>query len=153
MGGGKTTLGKTLSNKYSCPVIDTDDIHTKLSKHYPDDKFPSSKRYPLFKQEVERLLKYNNKLIISGVGISRIFINELDLRELLLSKSFIFLGKSALISSWDAINRELKRKDQDKNIFQIISITKGNFGNFYEREIQLRNARISIKGSNVQEYR
>jgi DNA polymerase III delta prime subunit len=153
-GSGKTTLGKILSKKYNCLLIDTDDINTEISKKYPDDKFPSSIRLPIFKDKFLQLLNNNEKMIITGIGISRIFEKFPDYNYILLKQAFIFLGKSALKGAWDAAIRESNNPENSKLEFfsWLYKTTKWNFSWFYDREIKLRNKRCSITNSNIQEF-
>jgi hypothetical protein len=152
-GAGKTTLGKNLSKKYNCPFIDTDDINSEISKQYPDDKYPSSVRLPIFRDKFIDLLNSNKKLIIGGIGISRIIEKFPEYTDLILKQSFIFLGKSALKGAWDATMREHRRQNDSSPLefFKwLYKTTQWNFDWFYERESKLKEARCSIKGAKIE---
>ena len=152
-GAGKTTLGKQLAEKYNCPVIDLDDVIRKIEKKYPHDKFARSKQIYLMSQEVSKILNNKIKSIIGGLDIVNIYYDDPNINKLLLTLPFIFLGKSALKSSWDAAMRNYKLYNDEKDSFlsHIYYSVNININDYYKNIQQLKKARCSIKGSIIKQ--
>lgn len=151
-GAGKTTLGKSLAEKYNCKVIDTDDIYHELLDKYPNNL---NKVYYLADQQLLKLLKDKSKYIISGVGIAAAYKHEPEITNLILKLPFIFLGKSMLRSSWDAGRREYREKEKTDDFTLLNSIfyaTLYNFRTFYKSETRIKLARIAIENSIVKDF-
>lgn len=149
-GAGKTTTANLLAKKYNIRAIDTDDIRKALSDKYPDDKFSSEYRTKFFKEEFKELLLSDEKLIIAGLTISKVYRDDLTFRNLILNNAFIFMGKSALKSAIDGYNRNRKKEN---NPYSFYDSVKDNFTYFYDRELKMKKDRLSIPGSNISEFK
>lgn len=128
-GSGKTITGKHLSKKYNVPLYDTDIMDGS---------------------EFIKLLSNNNKLIISGLKISRKYREDENIKPVIIKQSFIFLGKSALKASFDGWNRNRKKEN---NRFSLYDSIKDNFTKFYEREMTLKTDRCNIPNSQIEEFK
>ena len=143
-GSGKTSTGNYLSNKYKVKLIDTDPINKKIAEQYPREE-----RFPIFEKELSNLLTSNERLIISGGGISTSYEKSKILKPIILKQSFVFLGKSALMGAWDGYARNSKVKD---NPFTLFDSLKWNFKDYYSRETTLKKDRCAVKGSVIEDF-
>lgn len=128
-GSGKTVTGNYLSKKYNVPLYDTDTMEGS---------------------EFVELLSNNNKLIISGVKISKKYREDENVKPIIIKQSFIFLGKSALKAAFDGWNRNRKKENNKYSLYDSI---KDNFTRFYEREITLKTDRCNIPNSKIEEFK
>ena len=133
-GGGKTSTGNYLKDKYSVPLIDTDDLNDELND----------------------LILSNKRCIISGIGIAKRYSgakvpeHELNrMKQTILNSSFIFLGKSLLKSSFDGYLRNRKKENNPYSLYDSIKI---NFNKFYKNEMQLRKDRCAVPQSVIKEF-
>ena len=126
-GAGKTSTGNYLKNKYSVPLIDTDDMI----------------------EEFNDLIKSNKRVIISGVKISKRYVLIPEIKPFILKQSFIFLGKSALRSAIDGYLRNIKKEN---NKYSLYDSLKDNSTRFYGPEMTLRKDRINIPDSVIEDF-
>lgn len=147
-GSGKTSTAIELSKKYNVEFFDTDSLNKLINEKYPKSEYDSNFRFGIFLDKFKKKLLDNNKRIICGGAISRSYIKSNELKPLLLKFPFIFLGKSALLSSYDSYVRNKK----DENGFDLSDSLRWNFKIYYKGEMQLRKDRINIPKSNIEEF-
>lgn len=148
-GSGKTSTGLYLQNKYNIPLLDTDDIQKPVNDQYPRDQYSAEFRFNKFNEQFNKIITNNDRLIIAGVGISLTYDFDKTNKGLILNNSFIFLGKSALKSSWDAYMR-MRRTGSKKNFWDALN---WNFNIYYKKEMQLKTDRCNIPNSKIEEFK
>ncbi len=146
-GGGKTTLGKYLSKKYSAEFFDTDWLgsETKGLDLTKEEKV-EYKRKRFFE-----LITNDKRLIIGGIGILTRYKFP-ETKQVILKLPHIFLGVSLLKSSL----RVLMRPPQDlKNntgrIKSFINMGKENINLFYDMINNIKKERIEA-GGEIKEF-
>jgi shikimate kinase len=144
-GGGKTTLGRYLADKYNCKFIEADSCFgsalTKDQKrdmiHSPTFDNETRKKYLkiLYNKCFKQMLQSPERMVIEG-PLQQAYSTIPESRKLMNKFSSIVLGTSALKAVHQRIVRSNARKKRTlkKNINTIIAATKLNFG-WLQRDI------------------
>jgi len=136
-GSGKTTLGIHLGKVYNAEYFDTDDIPGESDE----------KRLKILKEIINR----KDRTIIGGALIIKSHSRNYISSEILMNTPVIFLGKSSLKSTLDALIRNVKdsRDGVNKGIFRKLKVNIKKLQPMLDR---FKEARIKI-GGNVQELK
>lgn len=131
LGSGKSTTSKELAKQYKATLIELDVLREEyVDKLLKDSTSPEDEEglYDKFIEHLKKIAKKTTKRIIYE-GIDVLWID----RKLVLSQSVIIKGTSALISTWRAWKRDLKRKAsgedawyRDKTKFQMLKDVSKN---------------------------
>ena len=129
-GSGKTSLGRYLAKKY------------KVQEFISDDSWPNTKKG----------LLNNKRTILEGAGFVWL-VHEPKWKDIVISKSIIFLGMSAIKAGLRADLRDGMIPGTVKDKRHTFHFIRSNFKDFQKRLNSLRKDALRQSGIDVKEYK
>ena len=154
-GSGKTTLGEILSKRYKVKWISIDSLYWRMKQKYFKDNDNMKGIEPELKEkvrkEVIKYLKSNERLIMEGIDLVELYIEEPKYRKLILNQSMIILGLSSLRAGIRAGIRNKKREDEGWMTYYWM--VKFNFKRIEPLIKRFRKDVMNIPTSDIEEYK
>ena len=155
-GSGKSNVGKLLSDKYNCKLISFDDYWVEVCKKFnivEGDLYRISKKLDDFEKLINTyddlcIKDYytNDRCIIESINIA---FHYKKYKEELNKHSFIIMGRSKILSSLKATNRNLRFGKIFKSLLHYLNLNFKQFGNLLD---DLRKGRSFVKNANIKVF-
>ena len=145
-GSGKTSFSKKISKQYNQNVCSLDSCWSQfLINGHPKH---SNKDYMIEKVNhcFEKMIFKKQCNIVEGINLVQLFYSNKNIQKVILKSPCVFLGKSALKSSYDAA----KRNHNLNFLKEIFHITNTNFHHISNNIDKIKKQRINVPNSEIQ---
>jgi len=152
-GSGKTILAEKLADRYKTKWISIDSWYWRLRKKYfGDGQVDKKELYKRVHEEIIGWLSNKERLIIEGIDLLDIYIDEPEYRKLINTQPMIILGTSALKSGIRAAERNKNREGGEgwKEFYWMI---RWNMASLEPRLKRFKEDIIKIPNVEIKEFK